>query len=110
MAGEDTLPGAQLRAAAILSCMRGWLLCVAAALVCAACGSSGSGSAAVDTPDAGNDAEPPADGAIPVLDGGADADAPDARKDAIAPADRYCTKLAPKPKFCDDFDDGDLTN
>jgi len=34
----------------------------------------------------------------------------DAKPDVTPPPAHYCAGLVPKPKFCDDFDDGDLTN
>lgn len=97
--------------------MRGGLSLVvaasfAAALASAACGSSeGSG----DAPDAGETDAPaplPDGEAGPDADaGGADAtDAADAKKDAVSPPSGFCGKLVPTPKFCDDFDDGDLTD
>jgi hypothetical protein len=88
------------------------LICVAASLACGAlgfgCGSSGTPVESEPDPDAGADAAPPADGPTPELDAGPDA--ADARNDAVVPGGRWCTKLSPAPRFCDDFDDGDLTN
>ena len=77
-----------------------------AAMACGACGSSSS--TAVDPSDAASDAQPEPDGPIPEQDAGPDV--ADARQDVIAPPGGYCASLVPKPKFCDDFDDGDLTN
>lgn len=79
-----------------------------ASLASAACGST---ETAEPTPpaDAGTDAEPDV---LPVADAaGVDAgpDAADAKPDVVTPA-HFCTGLVPAPKFCDDFDDGDLTN
>jgi hypothetical protein len=83
--------------------------CVAASLGCfPACGSSGESS---DPPSQGPDAAivvPAEDGAAPAPEAGADA--ADAGSDVVSPGGRYCTKLTPVPRFCDDFDDGDLTN
>ena len=78
---------------------------LAASLACAACGSSeGSGEA----PDADVDAaRQMPDASVPDLDAGSDTQA-DAKKDAISLPSGYCGKLVPTPKFCDDFDDGDL--
>jgi hypothetical protein len=84
--------------------------CVAAPLAClTACGSAGeSGDPPAEGPDAAPLPEPDQDGSLPDGDGGTDAaDASDA---VVNPGGRFCTKLAPVPRFCDDFDDGDLTN
>ena len=74
-----------------------------------ACGSSGD---AGDPQPPGPDAAvlPPADdGSAPAPDAGVDA--ADAAPDVITPTgSRYCAKVIPVPRFCDDFDDGDLTN
>jgi hypothetical protein len=65
--------------------------------------SSDDGAAPAD--DAGPDHAPPAPG-----DAGSDA-AKDAGPDGAADAGpAFCSTLVPKPKFCDDFDDGDLTD
>ena len=81
----------------------------AVASLASGCGSSDAGGNPGD-PDAAQPA-PDADASDPGLDAGADTTvAKDAGREA-APADqRYCNKLVPKPKFCDDFDDGDLKN
>lgn len=72
------------------------------------CGSTAEGPVAV-VDAASFEAEPPPDGDLP--DAGGDAgEAGDARKDVVVPASGYCAGLVPKPKFCDDFDDFDLTN
>lgn len=70
------------------------------------CGSADEGAVAVGDA-APSEAEPPPDGNRP--DAGGE-DAADARKDVVAPASGYCAGLSPKPKFCDDFDDGALAN
>jgi hypothetical protein len=50
------------------------------------------------------------DSESPAPEAGPDA-ADAATKDVNVPKkDDYCAKLTPKPKFCDDFDDGDLLN
>jgi hypothetical protein len=83
--------------------------CVVACVGCVtACGSSGETS---DPQPQGVDAGAPLpadDGSAPALDAGPDAR--DASSDVVPPGDRFCTKLTPVPRFCDDFDDGDLTN
>jgi hypothetical protein len=74
-----------------------------------ACGSSGDTG---DPQPLGPDAaipDPVVDGSAPATDAGTDA--ADAAPDVIpTPGTHYCTKLAQVPRFCDDFDDGDLTN
>jgi hypothetical protein len=72
-----------------------------------ACGSSGGSS--TDVPDAETDAPIAPEPSVPELDAGGP-DVADARKDAVNPGGPYCATLVPKPKFCDDFDDGNLTN
>jgi len=70
------------------------------------CGSSEGGATEAD-------ASPDADPDVTVADSAdpdAGVDAADARRDVTVPGDSYCSKLTPKPKFCDDFDDGDLEN
>lgn len=70
------------------------------------CGSTGEGP--VEPPaDAAFEAEPRPDGDLPDLDAGSDA--ADGRKDVSVPG-TGCGALVPKPKFCDDFDDLDLTD
>lgn len=80
----------------------------AVVVAAAACG----GTNPVDGPESGQDAA--GDDAEPGDDGGAADTAPDTTvdgaKDGSNPAQGYCARLTPKPKFCDDFDDGDLTN
>lgn len=74
----------------------------------AGCGSS---SPSGDPPPGDVDSGPetaPLDTGISPADGGSDA--ADARPDAPDAGLGYCRSLTPKPKFCDDFDDGDLTN
>lgn len=91
--------------------MAGVALTVAASLLAAAagaCGSSG-GVSATDVPDADADAQIAPDSTMPELDAGA-ADAGDARNDAVGPRGPYCATLVPKPRFCDDFDHGNLTS
>jgi hypothetical protein len=99
----------------ILDWMRGRIAVAALAAaivgVLGACGSNGT--------DPGMDAGPPADdGGIEsatdedtsVADAGTDAPAdtkPDTQRDAST---GYCATLSPAPKFCDDFDDGNLTD
>jgi hypothetical protein len=50
--------------------------------------------------------------ALPEDSGALDAvpDVADAKPDVIVPPAHFCAGQAPVPKFCDDFDDGDLTN
>ena len=71
------------------------------------CGSSSNGGETEAGIDAAFEAAPATDGDLPEADAGRDA--ADARKDVVIPATSYCAGLVPKPKFCDDFDDGDLT-
>src|SRR5690242_4269343 len=84
-------------------------ICVVASLSSAACL---SGETADQTPqidagtDAGPDVVPMADAASPE----AGPDAADAKPDVVVPPAHFCAGLAPAPKFCDDFDDGNLTN
>jgi len=93
----------------VLHCaaVAGWVAASTVGLV--ACGSSGSSS---DPQPQGPDGAPP-----PELEPEASAPAPeagpeaaDAGADVVTTGGRYCTKLVPVPRFCDDFDDGDLTN
>lgn len=60
------------------------------------------------TPDAAGDAAA-GDAADADADAGDAADVDAAKPDADAGA-KYCLSLVPTPRFCDDFDDGDLTN
>jgi hypothetical protein len=90
-----------------------WLVPSAACVVCvaslAACGSSANSSdSQAREADAGPDAAPAVDATAPSEDAGTDAS--EAGRDAAPGPGRYCTKLVPVPRFCDDFDDGDLTN
>lgn len=83
-------------------------ICVVASLSSAACGSS---ETAEPTPqiDGGTDADPDV---LPLADASsldAGPDAADAKPDVVPPS-HFCIGLVPAPKFCDDFDDGDLTN
>jgi hypothetical protein len=84
-------------------------ICVAASLSSAACGSTESPQPAQPLDEAGADASPdvptPADAAV--LD--ALPDVADAAPDVVAPS-HFCAGLVPAPRFCDDFDDGNLTN
>ena len=80
---------------------------VGVALASAACGSSGSTPA--DNPDATTDAQVEPDAPIQPPDAGSDVVA-DAKKDVVPAGGRYCEKLMPAPKFCDDFDDNGLTD
>ncbi|MDB5218644.1 MAG: hypothetical protein JWO86_6571 [Myxococcaceae bacterium] len=85
-------------------------ICASAALSSAACGSTGTadpGPGIEAGPDAEPDAEPTPD-ASPVVDAGPDV--ADAKPDVVVPPAHFCAGLVPVPKFCDDFDDGDLTN
>lgn len=88
---------------------------LATALVCAmaACGSEGGVDPGADSGPPGDDAGP--DGTT------SDADVPDSDASVDAPVDAkpdtridagpsFCSSLSPKPKFCDDFDDGDAAN
>ena len=82
----------------------------AASVAClTACGSSGE-SADPHPPgaDAAPQTEPGPDGTAPGTDAGTDS--ADAAGDVVTSGGHYCTTLAPQPRFCDDFDDGDLTN
>ena len=87
-------------------------ICVAASLSSAACGSTESAEPLPPADEAGADAPPDttpaADAAVP---DGADAasDAADAAPDVVVPG-HFCAGLVPAPRFCDDFDDGNLTN
>jgi hypothetical protein len=87
-------------------------ICVVASLSSAACGSSETGDATSQI-DAGTDGDPDV---LPLGDASSDAgpdagpDAADAKPDVVVPPAHFCAGLAPAPKFCDDFDDGDLTN
>ena len=85
--------------------------CLVAAAFSAACGSSGgSGEGAGPDPDAGPARTDGPDGDVPGPDAGRDADPADAKRDVVVSPNHYCAKLSPAPRFCDDFDDGDLTN
>ncbi len=92
---------------------RGFLagICVGASLYGAACGGSESVDPTPAVDDSGADAAPDV---LPEEDAAAPDAAPDAvvdaRPDVVPPPAHYCAGLVPKPKFCDDFDDGDLTN
>ncbi len=69
------------------------------------CGSSGGGTAEIV--DSGAEAGPPGEAGVP--DAGDDGrDAADAAPDVVPSG--FCAGLAKTPKFCDDFDDGDLTD
>jgi hypothetical protein len=76
-----------------------------------ACGSSGSGSSgsSTDAPDAEIDVAIGPDTSVPELDASAP-DVADARKDVLDAGPPFCASLVPKPKFCDDFDDQNLTD
>ncbi len=87
-------------------CAGAMALALAAAM---GCGSSSDGEQSGGGLDATSEAQPAPDADLPLSDAGADADAADARKDVLIPGSSYCAGLVPKPKFCDDFDDGDLT-
>lgn len=85
-------------------------MCVAGSLSSAACGATAATEPTPAPVDAAAEAAPDV---LPTGDGGgldAAPDAADARPDSPAPAAHYCAGLVPAPKFCDDFDDGDLTN
>lgn len=80
------------------------------ALTSAACGSAGTadpGPGIEAGTDAEPDAEPAPDGA-PMADAGPDA--ADAKADVVVPPAHFCAGLVPAPNFCDDFDDGNLTD
>ncbi|MBX3191014.1 MAG: hypothetical protein KF819_28720 [Labilithrix sp.] len=80
---------------------------VALALGGYACGGT---TPTADDADAGDDAAAPdaePDDSGEPSDAGRDAPV-DAPKDSPGPPNGYCAKLSPKPKFCDDFDDGNL--
>jgi hypothetical protein len=70
------------------------------------CSSGDSGGGGGVTPEDGG-----ADGAL-VDDSGAGGEAGDAADGGPRPdgGPSFCASLSPKPAFCDDFDDGDLTN
>jgi hypothetical protein len=94
---------------------RGFLavICVAASLYAAACGGSESVDETPATSDSGTDAMPdvlPGEDAANVPDASVPDVVVDAKPDVIPPPPHYCAGLVPKPKFCDDFDDGNLTN
>ena len=88
----------------------GAAICASASLSSAACGSTGTDDPGPQI-DAGTDAEPDAQ---PAPDGSSELDAgpdvADAKPDVVVPPAHFCAGQAPVPKFCDDFDDGDLTN
>lgn len=96
-------------------------LCAGGVLLGSMAGCSPSTDAPGDG-DAGNDAAPELpDGAPPDEDAGGhdagadagdagDAGDADANKPPLEAGTAYCVSLAVKPRFCDDFDDGDLTN
>lgn len=86
-------------------------ICASASLSSAACGSTGAADPGGQI-DAGTDAEPDAQPAQDsgALDAGSGVDASDAKADVVVPPAHFCAGQAPAPKFCDDFDDGDLTN
>jgi hypothetical protein len=95
-----------MRAAAAVICLAASLTCGGFAL---GCGSSGSTGDPEPDPDAeATDAAPAEDALTQELDAGTDA--ADARNDVVVPPGPYCASLVPAPKFCDDFDDGDLTD
>lgn len=89
----------------------GLLGCVAASTAClVACGSSGNPSdPAPEGPDAATPDAPDADGSS-AADAGTDGADGGPSADVVPPGGRYCSTLTPAPRFCDDFDDGDLTN
>lgn len=74
----------------------------------AGCGSS-EGGAATGEADATPDGDPDATVSDPA-EPDARTDAADARRDVVPVGNSYCAKLTPQPRFCDDFDDGDLEN
>jgi hypothetical protein len=84
-------------------------ICVAAALSSEACGSTAGVEPTAPLGEAGTDAPPD----LPTMADAAVLDAPpdvaDAAIDVVAPG-HFCAGLVPAPRFCDDFDDGDLTN
>lgn len=86
---------------------RAFGLGISGLLLVAGCGSTDLGG--VGRPDAAPEAEaepePEPEEVVPV---DARPDVFDAGNEASAP--RYCASLEPPPKFCDDFDDRDLTN
>ncbi|MDB4936547.1 MAG: hypothetical protein JWP87_3519 [Labilithrix sp.] len=89
------------------------VMCVVASLAWGAAGSGCGSTESTGDPEPTADAEADAraaDGPAPELDGGPDGAVADAKPDSPVLGGRYCTKLVPAPKFCDDFDDGDLTN
>ena len=87
-------------------------ICVAAALSSGACGGTEATDPTPPAVDSGMDAVPdvlPQEDAAPP-EASPDVVVVDAKPDVTPPPAHYCTGLVPKPKFCDDFDDGDLTN
>jgi hypothetical protein len=87
-------------------------ICASASLSTAACGSTGGADRAAQI-EAGTDAAPagePLPDDAGALDAAPDVDAGDAKSDVVVPPAHFCAGQAPAPKFCDDFDDADLTN
>ena len=90
-------------------------VCTGAAMAAgvAACSSSspaGADDAGLDVatePDLPDTAPPARDAATDTSEA---ADAADATKPPVEGGAPYCASLVPQPRFCDDFDDGDLTN
>ena len=110
------MPRARLLGAASVTWMRPALWGTAAAALALATIALTSGCGEEEDDDRvgilrvpGMDADPLSDGNFPVLDAGSDA-ARDAKKDVLLPPTGYCAALSPQPRFCDDFDDLDLTN
>jgi hypothetical protein len=85
-------------------------ICASVALTSAACGSAGTADPGPGI-EAGTDAEADAQlapDAAPMVDAGPDV--ADAKADVVVPPAHFCAGLVPAPKFCDDFDDGDLAD
>ena len=101
----------------ILEAMRGRIAVAALATALmgalAACGSEGGVDPSADAGPPGDDAGPDtttSDADVPDADAGADAPV-DAKPDTkIDAGPSFCSALSPKPKFCDDFDDGDAAD
>ncbi|CAN5883839.1 hypothetical protein BH11MYX4_BH11MYX4_49290 [soil metagenome] len=87
----------------------GWTAAAVSLALSAAVGCGSTDGTPGETVDAAPEADQPLEADVPDA---ADArvDAADARPDVLLPAAGYCLGLAKKPKFCDDFDDLDLTN
>jgi hypothetical protein len=87
-----------------------WGTAAAALSVALAMGCGSTDVGPVEMTDAAAEAEPVPDADVPDTAEAGGPDVADAGKDVVVPTTGYCAGLVPKPKFCDDFDDLDLTN